>query len=142
MLRVLIFLGFCVSGFNGAASAQTATESSANAPVDAAEFEAYATGHTLTYTSNGMDFGTEQYLPGRQVLWVGTDGICQRGSWYPKGGDICFEYSDDPGTHCWAFSRTAGSLTAIYTSESGGPTLSEAARSTTPLDCKGPFLGV
>lgn len=111
-------------------------------PVSAAEFDAYATGHTITYFSEGAEFGVEQYLPGRQVKWTTGDGICLRGSWYPKGDEICFEYQDDPGAHCWAFSKSADGLKAIYTSDADGPVLMEAERTTRPLECNGPFLGV
>ncbi len=42
----------------------------ADAPMTAAEFEAYATGKTLTYAVGGEVYGAEQYLPGRRVLWA------------------------------------------------------------------------
>ena len=110
-------------------------------PVSAAEFDAYATGHTITYFSEGMEFGVEQYLPGRQVKWTVGDGICLRGSCYPTGDDICFEYQDGGGPHCWDFTKGADGLTAVYTSDDGGLTLTEAERTTKPLECSGPFLG-
>ena len=39
-------------------------------PLDGAEFEAFATGKTLSYAVGGIVYGAEQYLPGRRVIWA------------------------------------------------------------------------
>ena len=44
-------------------------ESPLPAPMTAAEFDAYATGKTLTYSQYGEIYGTEEYLPNRRVRW-------------------------------------------------------------------------
>ncbi len=54
MKLFLMLLAFCLSGV--AFAAET--------PMSGAEFEAYATGRTLTYAERGVIYGIEEYLPG------------------------------------------------------------------------------
>lgn len=114
----------------------------ANAPLTGAEFDAYATGKTLSYAQDGFVWGSEQYLPGRKVIWAFTEDDCQYGHWYEDQGNICFLYDNDPAAQCWKFFREATGLRAIFMGADGGTSLSEVAQSTTPLNCPGPDVGV
>jgi hypothetical protein len=114
----------------------------ADAPMSGAEFDAYATGKTLSYAQDGVVWGSEQYLPGRKVIWAFAEDDCQYGHWYEDQGNICFLYDNDPNAQCWKFFREATGLRAIFMGADGGTSLSEVAQSTTPLTCPGPDVGV
>ena len=115
---------------------------SGDRPMTAAEFDAYVTGKTLTYSQFGSVFGVEEYLPGRKVRWKFTDDDCQYGSWYEKDGLICFTYEYDPAEHCWTFWQGAGGLRALSVDDPPGSELSEVAQTTQGLACPGPEVGV
>lgn len=117
---------------------------SAGEPLSGAEFEAYAEGHTLTYVEDGKPFGTEQYLPGRKVKWAFAGGACIDGWWYEASpGLICFVYETEVGDQCWHFRLEASGLSAEFVDAEGtGTMLYEAQRSTRPLLCPGPDVGV
>ncbi|MGL6211850.1 MAG: hypothetical protein ACRC14_18660 [Paracoccaceae bacterium] len=108
----------------------------------AAEFEAYATGKTLTYARDGEVWGVEQYLPGRRVIWAFTDDECKDGTWYEDHEAICFLYQDEPFPQCWTFYMTATGLSARYLGDTENTPLSEVAQSTGPMPCMGPGVGV
>jgi hypothetical protein len=113
----------------------------ASDPMSAAEFEAYVTGKTLTYSQFGTVFGIEEYLPGRKVRWQVAED-CQYGHWYEKGGLICFAYEYDPGEHCWTFWREADGLRALSVDDLPGSELSEVRQTTDGLACPAPDVGV
>lgn len=106
-----------------------------------AEFEAYTTGKTLTFSSQGQLYGAEQYLPGRRVMWAFTEDICREGAWYEADGQICFVYDYDPTPQCWIFWKD-GKLNALFMGQDGGTRLTEVAQSPSPLPCAGPQVGV
>ena len=108
-------------------------------PLTAAEFDAYATGKTLSYAQFGQIWGTEQYLPGRQVLWSPEGEPCEYGTWYVDQGAICFEYEASSGPNCWLFYRGPQGLIADFVG--GGSLLSEVDQSPEPLNCPGPLIG-
>jgi hypothetical protein len=114
----------------------------ADAPLSAQDFEAYATGKTLSYAQDGVVWGSEQYLPGRKVIWAFTEDDCQYGQWFEDRGNICFVYDGDPQPQCWRFFREATGLRAIFMGADGGTALSEVGQSSEPLSCPGPDLGV
>ena len=112
-------------------------------PMTAAEFESYATGKTLTYGLGGEIYGTEQYLPGRRVLWAFKGDACRKGYWYAAGQEICFVYEQDPdGPQCWTFHRIDDGIRARFVGDPNGADLSEVAQSSSPLLCAGPDVGV
>ncbi|HEX9856815.1 MAG TPA: hypothetical protein VGA75_00550 [Paracoccaceae bacterium] len=111
-------------------------------PMTAAEFDAYATGKTLTYSQGGEIFGTEQYLPNRRVRWAFTREECRDGYWYEEAGLICFVYEHDPTPQCWSFWQGTGGLTARFNDDPAGTELSEVEQTTGPLICAGPDVGV
>lgn len=111
------------------------------APLSAAEFEAYTTGKTLTFASEGEIYGAEQYLPGRRVRWAFTEDVCREGIWYEDAGQICFVYDYDPTPQCWIFWQDGG-LRARFVSTESGTLLHEQSQSSSPLACAGPEVGV
>lgn len=111
-------------------------------PLSATEFEARTTGRTLTYSLGNQTFGTEQYMPGRRVIWAFTGQGCQRGTWEEVGGHICFRYDDGEDPACWQFFDQAGRLTARLDGDAEGVALTETEDSAEPLSCPGPDLGV
>ncbi len=121
----------------------TATLAQAEAPMTVAEFEAYVTGKTLTYSQFGQPYGTEEYLPDRKVRWAFTEDICQYGRYYEEDpGRICFVYEYDPTPHCWTFWRDGAGLKALSISDTPGSELSEVSQTDDPLACAGPDVGV
>jgi hypothetical protein len=114
----------------------------AETPMTGAEFEAYATGRTLTYAQGGTVYGTEEYLPGRRVRWAFSGDQCETGYWYEAGREICFVYGSEPEHQCWTFFRTPGGLRARFRGDPPGSELSEVANSDAPLLCPGPDIGV
>jgi hypothetical protein len=111
--------------------------------MSAAEFEEYTTGHTLTFSFQGVPYGAEQYLPGRRVIWAFTGDDCREGQWYEEAGNICFVYDDLPlDPQCWSFWRTDEGLRALFMGEGARTELYEAERSRRPLLCEAPSVGV
>lgn len=120
-----------------------AAETGLPAPMTGAEFEAYATGKTLTYGLGGTVYGIEQYLPGRRVLWAFTGDRCLAGYWYEAGPEICFVYEEDTGgPQCWTFHRVEGGIRARFRGDPASTDLSEVAQTASPLVCAGPGIGV
>jgi len=114
----------------------------AQTPMTAEEFEAYTEGRTLYYASNGISYGIEEYHPGRTVSWSFLNDECKEGFWYPKGEQICFEYTDGTGPQCWTFFLTSSGLTARFAGDPPGSELYETRASDEPLKCPAPNLGV
>lgn len=114
----------------------------ADTPLTAQEFEAYATGKTLSYAQGGLVWGSEQYLPGRKVIWAFTEDDCQYGHWFEDQGKICFVYDNEADTQCWRFFRERTGLRAVFLDGDGITSLSEVAQSDKPLSCPGPDVGV
>jgi hypothetical protein len=110
--------------------------------MSAEEFDSYATGKTLTYSSAGQVYGAEQYLPGRRVRWAFKDDSCHEGRWYEDQGQICFVYDNEPVPQCWEFQQTEAGVTARFAGDEAGTELSELSSSTQPLACAGPDVGV
>ncbi len=114
------------------------------AEMSAAEFEAYTTGKTLYYGSNGREYGVEEYLDGRRVRWSFLDGRCRDGEWYEDArGMICFVYEDSTSPQCWSFRRgSQGRLIARFEDDPEGTELYEATQNKEPMMCLGPEIGV
>ena len=108
-------------------------------PLSAAEFDAYATGKTLHYAKGGVVWGSEQYLPGHQVLWAYTDQPCEFGQWYENDRAICFVYEGKEVPNCWYFYLGATGLIARFAGGSGS--LSEVDQTPEPMNCPGPQIG-
>lgn len=110
-------------------------------PLTGAEFDAYATGNTLTFAEQGTPYGAEQYLPGNKVRWGFDQDTCLEGIWYEKADNICFIYEDGGAPECWQFFKEDNKLRAVFQSDAGAETY-EAWTSDQPLSCRAPGIGV
>ena len=109
----------------------------------AAEFEAFTTGKTLTYATDGnTPYGAEEYLPGRRVRWAFNGQECKEGQWFEELELICFVYDDDPEPQCWSFFLTPRGLRAQFENREGTAPLYSIAENPEPLFCPGPLIGV
>ncbi|MDZ4135335.1 MAG: hypothetical protein U1D06_07030 [Paracoccaceae bacterium] len=146
MLPLIPALRFGLCLAVGLTAAQSQAQSQAQAPaqtqLSAEDFEAYATGKTLTYAIGGQVYGTEQYLPGRRVLWAFSGDTCRKGRWYEDAGKICFVYEHDSTPQCWTFQQGDDGLRARFTQDPASAELSEVAQTPEPLICSGPDVGV
>ena len=111
-------------------------------PLSAEAFDAYVTGKTISYSSNGLPFGAEDYLDGRRVRWSYLDGDCLEGTWYPQGSMICFVYETIPEPQCWSFFLDRGGLIARFENRPDARPLYEMSERSEPLVCPGPRIGV
>jgi hypothetical protein len=114
----------------------------ADAPVSAEAFEALSVGRTLTYSLGGEVYGTEQYLPGRRVLWAFEGEECRTGAWYEDEGLICFVYDGGSGPQCWTYFRDAGGLRAQFADDPPGAEAATVGEIPGPMECPGPQVGV
>lgn len=113
----------------------------AETPMTGAEFDAYATGRTLSFgTFGNPDYGVEQYLPDRNVIWSPAPDICVEGVWFDQGDNICFVYETDPEPQCWLIFRTENGIRAQFTNRPGGTVIFESLDNPQPLVCPGPDL--
>ncbi|WP_232831279.1 hypothetical protein [Pseudogemmobacter bohemicus] len=110
--------------------------------MNAADFDAYVEGKTLTWSQYGSVFGIEEYLPGRKVRWKTSPDECQYGSWYERAGMICFVYEYSSGEHCWTFWNENGQLRALSEGALPGSELTEVDQTPEPLACPAPDVGV
>lgn len=107
----------------------------AEPPMTADEFEAFATGRTLTYQRPGHVFGTEEYLPGRKVRWQEAGKGCSGGTWFARDSAICFAYTGFPRPACWVFVQTGDRVVAHSLDDAPGEQPFQVTASDTPLDC-------
>ncbi|MEO1680145.1 MAG: hypothetical protein AAFU80_18520 [Pseudomonadota bacterium] len=122
--------------------AATAPLWAAQSPMSGSEFEAYTTGKTLYFYSQGQAYGVEEYHENRRVTWSFLDGRCKDGMWYPLGDQICFVYEDNPTPQCWTFHNDGGQLRALFEGREAGTELYEAGEADEPMMCLGPDVGV
>lgn len=113
-------------------------------PMDAAAFDAYTQGRTLSYASQGQAYGIEQYLPGQRVRWAFIGDTCQEGLWFQRDELICFVYEYNPSEEqCWIFSRTDSGMRGVFMGPDGpGTELYEVQQSSQPLTCSNLDVGV
>lgn len=104
-------------------------------------FERHTTGKTLFYSLNGIEYGAEQYLPNRKVIWAYEDGSCQRGEWFVDQELICFVYEGTADPQCWSFQLRGGRMMAMFENDPTQTTLYELHHRNAPLNCPGPYLG-
>ncbi len=104
-------------------------------------FERHTTGKTLFYSLNGTEYGAEQYLQNRQVIWAYEDGSCQRGEWFVDQELICFVYEGTSEPQCWSFQMRGGRMMAMFENDPSQTTLYELHHRNAPLSCPGPYLG-
>jgi hypothetical protein len=114
----------------------------AETPLTAEQFEAHVEGRTITYRQFDYLFGIEEYLADRKVRWSVAPNLCQYGTWYPEGDNICFVYEDSPVPACWTFWLRDSALVALSVNALPGEELHEVENTTEPLPCPGPDVGV
>lgn len=104
--------------------------------MNAAAFDAYVTGRTITFRTDLIpQFGVERYLPGRRVIWSTFDGTCIYGVWFESKGDICFRYEGDPENKCWAIYDEPAGLRGVYTTAPDTTVIYEVPGREDPLTC-------
>jgi hypothetical protein len=114
----------------------TASFATAQDGMTAQEFDAYATGKTITFrTELNPEFGVERYLPGRRVMWSTFEGTCQYGVWFESKGDICFRYEGDPQHKCWTIYDEPTGLRGVYTTVPNTTIIYEILGRDDPLIC-------
>ncbi len=114
----------------------------AQTPMSPDEFDAWATGKTLTYSLDGLVLGAEAYLPGRTVRDADIGGPCFDGAWHAEGDAVCFVYPARDGTHCWHFWRDGTDVFAKPLSAAPEDPAQLVTKAATPLACPGPEVGV
>jgi hypothetical protein len=121
-----------------------ATVAQGETRLDAEAFDRMTLGRTLTFSHEGQPYGMEQYLPNRRVIWAFIGDRCEEGSWYEREGMICFVYDYNPtNEQCWSFFATDRGLRGVFDGPDGPSTeLYEIQRSTAPLSCAAPGVGV
>ena len=124
------------------AAAPVAAPVAAEAPMTAAEFDAYTNGKTLTFSRAGKAYGIEEYFDDRRVRWSFLDGQCQEGLWYEEDNKICFVYELEPSPQCWRFTRSGGGLRADFDGSDEALELYETSESKASMTCLGPDVGV
>lgn len=120
----------------------TLPASAADRRISVEEFEALVTGKTLSYASQGTEYGAEEYFENRRVRWSFLDGECTDGRWYVQNEQICFVYEDIPSPQCWQFFLRGGRLLARFENDPAATELYETRRRSGPLQCLGPEVGV
>lgn len=110
-----------------------ATPAMAQDAMNAAEFDAYTRGKTLTFRNAGAEaYGIEQYQDNCRVIWSFLDGDCSNGIWYESNVSICFRYNFDPGPKCWKFYDDPEGLRAVFTNRPDSCPLRGARQQGTP----------
>lgn len=99
-------------------------------------FDAYTAGKTFLFghTDQG-DYGAEQYLPNRRILWSNLDGTCDGGTWFDNNGQTCFFYDHSPYLQCWNFYLEDGELTAEFLGVTSGSPFYSVTETDEPLSC-------
>jgi len=127
-------LAFCL-GLAGAAA-------NAEPPLTAEAFDALTQGRSMTWSEFGLVYGVEQYLPGRRVRWTYLGDTCIEGRWYADGSAICFDYEDRPEPICWEMTVTPTGLGATLVGVPGQTAEVVIEKTTEPMACFGPKVGV
>lgn len=123
--------------------ALTAATAPVLAQMSGAEFDALTKGQTFYYGLNGdASYGAEEYLDNQRVRWSFLDGNCLDGYWYEDAGRICFVYDARPEPQCWRFELGGAGLVARFDGQTTVSDLYELRRSSEPLWCLGPKIGV
>ena len=124
------------------ALAVMATVLNAQTTMTGEEFDTYTRGKTFYYGNDGAPYGAEEYLDNRRVRWSFLDGKCEDGQWYQEGELICFLYEFKTDPQCWSFQQSDGGLIARFENDPAQTELYEVEKSTVPLMCLGPDVGV
>lgn len=123
-----------------------ALPASAEVPLSGTDFAAHVGTDTITYDYSTGTRGTAEYGPNNTLRWAFRDGPCLEAQWFARNDEICFAYADGRLSACWQFFLDGNSLRGTATELGSGSTepleIREAGRSSAPLDCPGPDVGV
>ena len=123
-----------------------AAPAAAEAPLTADAFAAHVGADTLHYAYSTGDRGAADYGPDGTLRWAFEGEPCLDGIWFARGDEICFAYTDGRLSACWLFYHDGGRLRGQATELGSGNTdpleIREIGRSTAPLACPGPDVGV
>ena len=108
MARILIAAAFSLAAAMAAQADEIVTPE---------EFGDYATGYTVYFELYGERFGEETYFENNMTLWRDQSGLCQEGTWYAKGDEICFTYRPEDPHVCWLMLRDEEGMYARLTSD-------------------------
>lgn len=114
----------------------------AQTPMSPAEFEAWSTGKTLSYSIGGDILGSEAYFPGRTVRDADTGGPCIDGTWHAQGDAVCFVYPARDGVHCWTYWRDGAAVFAKPLAAAPEDPPQRVTEAASPLTCPAPGVGV
>ncbi|WP_134013876.1 hypothetical protein [Litoreibacter halocynthiae] len=106
------------------------------------QFETFTRDTTVFFNRHDAPYGAEQYLRDRRVIWSFLDGTCQRGIWFGEGDEICFLYDDQPDALCWYFFDDGVRQSARIVGDDPADDLVVVGKSSDPLVCPGPDVGV
>ena len=112
-------------------------------PMTGDEFEAYVTGKTLDFSTDGQIYGREEYLPNRRVRWAFAGDKCMNGFWYERAPrEICFIYDGTIDEQCWHYTATADGVAADFLGDNEPADIYVAGENPDGLFCPGPKVGV
>ncbi len=109
-------------------------------------FQAYIARDTITYGYSTGAEGTADYGPDRTLRWAFKGQPCIDGIWFPRGDEICFAFEDGALSACWHLTLGPDGLQGTATELASGShdplAIFETGRSTDPLSCPAPLVGV
>ncbi|WP_309664770.1 hypothetical protein [Tabrizicola sp.] len=114
----------------------------AQPPMTGAEFAAYVGTDTVTYQYSTGERGVADYAPDQSLIWTFEDGTCVNGNWFEDDDRICFAFDDPEMSACWYFFRYTAGIRADITDYSPHVEIHVIARTSAPLPCAAPNLGV
>jgi hypothetical protein len=117
------------------AASQIPLERATNIPLE--EWEAMASGRTLTYQIDGEFWALEHYYPGTNRVQLQLyDGSCLNGTWDYQEPRYCFHW-EGQGTSCFRHARLGEEILIIESRDGGDTPLTQTMTSVTdtPLTC-------
>ena len=117
-----------------------ASPATAQDMLDGPAFEAFTTGRIFAFAHKGQPpYGTEHYLPDRQVYWIDNAGQCHRGEWFVDGDDICFRYRSHTGLTCSQFATDGRALIVFPTNPPSDVHRATPTGTMLPSQCEAPL---
>jgi hypothetical protein len=119
------------------ATADPPVGSAGDIPVE--EWQAMASGRTVTYRIDGALWALERYYSGNRVQLQLYDGSCLDGTWDYQAPHYCFHW-EGQGTSCFRHARVGDAIVVIQTQDGIDTPLTQdvTAVTDTPLDCGPP----
>lgn len=105
------------------------------------QFESFTAGSTVYFHRFGQEYGAEQYLRNRKVIWSFANGECEFGEWFARSDQICFQYEHQNAPLCWHFVEIDGMKRARVVGDDPVADLYIVAQDDRPLKCEAPNVG-